>query len=167
VKDVTLPLPVSGAGSHARRWHAGQNSFGGTARVPQEAQRMAVSRPARASSKKLCSVITRSITAEQADENGGGVPTECVNEPRPRALYLPRSRGAAQLSDDFGDLRRAGRADGMPLRLETAGRIDGDLAAQAGHAFFRRAGTAAGLEESETFRGHDLGDGEAVVELYH
>src|SRR5215470_19402622 len=101
VNDVTLPLPVSGTASQARRWHAGQNSFGGTARVPHEAQRMAVSRPARASSKKPCSVTTCSITAEQADENGGGVPTECVNEPRPRALDLPRARRAAQLGHDL------------------------------------------------------------------
>src|SRR5262245_12412206 len=113
VNDVILPLPVSGTASQARRWHAGQNSFGGTASVPHEAQRMAVSRPARASSKKLCSVITRSVTAEQADQNGGGVPTECVNEPRPRALDLSRARSAAQLSDDFRDLRRARPADGM------------------------------------------------------
>src|SRR5215470_1511229 len=156
VKDVTLPLPVSGTGSQARRWHAGQNSFGGTASVPHGAQRMAVSRPARASSKKLCSVITRSVTAEQADENGGGVPTERVNEPGPRTLDLPRARGAAQLGHDLGDLRRAGRADRMALRLEAAGRIDRNLAAQARHAFFGRDGAAAGLEESKALRGHDL-----------
>src|SRR5262249_25805626 len=131
-----------------------------------EAQRMAVSRPARASSKKLCSVITRSVTAEQADENGGGVPTECVNEPCPRALDLPRARGAAQLGHDLGDLRCTGRADGMAFRLETPGRIARDLAAEAGHALFRRDGASAGLEESKTLGGHDLGDGEAVVKFH-
>ena len=144
VNEVILPGPRQGHGRPARRWHAGQNSLGGTASAPHDPQRMAVSRPSRASSKKLCSVITRSVTAEQADEDGGRVPAECVNESRARAVDLPRARVAAQLGHDLADLRGARRADGMPLRLEPARRIDRDLAAETGPALLGRDGAPPG-----------------------
>ncbi len=81
VKDTTLPVPLSGSGSHLRCWQLGQNSFGGSARTPHSAQRIPVSRPARASSKKCFSVTTRSFTAEQADTTVAVLPPSVWTSP--------------------------------------------------------------------------------------
>src|SRR5687767_3361948 len=126
---------------------------------------MAVSSPSRARSKKCRSVITGSVTAEDADQHGGRVAAERVREPLAGAFHLARPRLAAQLRDDFGDLRGARGADGMALGLEPAGGVHGNLAAQARPALLGGDAARAGLEESEAFRGDDLGDGEAVVQL--
>src|SRR5258706_12925382 len=129
-----VPSPLSGTVSHARLPHAAQSSLGGMVSSPHSRQRMPVSRPARTSAKKRCSVTTSSVTAEQAHEHGGGVAAKGVSEPGPGALDLPRPRFPAQLGDDLGDLGGAGGADGMALGLEPARRIDRDLAAHAGPA---------------------------------
>src|SRR3990167_9249703 len=131
VKEEMVPSPLSGTGAHARCWQAGQNSFGGIASSPHLPQRMPVRRPARASSKKLFSVITRSVTAEQADQDGGGVAAQGVSEADAGAIHLAGAGLAAELGDDLADLRGARGADGMPLGLEPAGRIHRDLAAEA------------------------------------
>src|SRR5580765_7158835 len=167
VKDTTLPVPCSGTSSHRRSWQFGQSSFGGMASSPQPAQRIAESRPSRASSKKPFSVITRSVTAKQAHQHRGGVAAEGVHEARRGAVDLSRARLAAELRDDLADLRRAGRADRVALGLEAAGGVDGNLAAEARPALFRRQAAGARLEEAEALGGDDLGDREAVVQLGH
>src|SRR5207253_1095403 len=159
VKEVMAPPPAKGMGAQSRSWHAGQNSLGGMARSPHRRHRIAVSRPARASSKKCLSVTTRSATAEKADEDRGGVAAEGVRQARARALDLAQAGFATQLGDDHGDLRGARGADGMPLGLEAARRVDGELAAEAGPTLLRRETSSAGFEEAEPFRGNDLGDG--------
>src|SRR5215813_10015805 len=98
---------------------------------PHLPQRIPVSRPARASSKKCFSVSTCSVTAKEAHEDGGGIASEGVSETGTGALDLARSRLAAKLGDDLRDLGRAGGADGMPLGLEPPRGIHGDLAAEA------------------------------------
>src|SRR5215472_11278573 len=115
VKEVTVPVPCSGTSSHCRSWQRGQSSLGGIARSPQLRQRIAESRPARASSKNPLSVITRSVTAEQAHEHRGGVAAQRVHQTGGRALDLARARFAAELGGDLADLRGTGRADGMSL----------------------------------------------------
>src|SRR6266545_3100921 len=104
VKDVMAPMPSSDTGVQLRSWHAGQNSFGGIASSPHLPQRMPVKRPALASSKKCFSVITRSATAEEAHEDGGGIAAEA------RPALLGRGASPARLEesqafgrDDLGD----------------------------------------------------------------
>src|SRR5262245_62652995 len=87
---------------------------------PHLPQRMPVSRPARASSKKCFSVSTCSVTAEEAHENGGRVASEGVGESGTGALDLPPACLAAELGDDLRDLGSAGGADGMALGFEAA-----------------------------------------------
>src|SRR5262245_35291500 len=131
VNETTLPVPVSGTSSHCRSRQPGQSSFGGIASSPQLPQRMAVSRPARASSKKPFSVITRSVTAKETHEHRRGVAAQGVHEACPRPIDLSRARLAAELRHDLADLRRAGGADRMALGLEAAGGVDRNLAAEA------------------------------------
>src|SRR5215470_11926836 len=128
---------------------------------------MPVSRPARASSKKCFSVSTCSVTAEEAHENGGRIASEGVGKSGTGALDLPSARLAAELGDDLRDLGSAGGADGMALGLEAARGIHGDLAAETRPALLGGHPTRTWLEESQAFRGHDLRNGEAVVELHH
>src|SRR5712671_2252359 len=128
---------------------------------------MAVRCPARASSKKSFRWITCSVTAEQAHQDGRGVPAQRVSEPGRRPVDLPLAGLAAELGDDLGDLGRPGGADRMPLGLEAAGRVDRELASEAGPALLGREAAGAGLEEAEALGGHDLGDGEAVVQLHY
>src|SRR5437899_6425768 len=94
-----VPSPESGTGSQRRAPHSGQSSFGGTASTPQPPQRIPVSAPSRACSKKRPSVTRDvslpgddSLTAEEAHEDGGGVAAQRVGEAAPRALDLPRTR---------------------------------------------------------------------------
>src|SRR5260370_41741573 len=100
---------------------------------------MAVRCPARASSKKSFRWITRSVTAEQAHQDGRGVPAQRVGEPGRRPVDLPLAGLAAELGDDLGDLGRPGRADRMPLRLEAAGRVGAELASGARASTYGRA----------------------------
>mgnify|MGYP003693578995 CR=1 FL=1 len=58
-------------------------------------------------------------------------PPERVGEPDRRVLDLAPPGLAAQLRGDLRHLRRARRADRVPLGLESAGRVDGDPAAEA------------------------------------
>src|SRR5919197_1361342 len=134
---------------------------------PHFPQRTPVSWPARARWKKLSSVITGSVTAEEAHEHGGGVAAEGVGETDPRLVHLARTGFAAELGGDLGDLRRARGADRVALGLEAARRVDGNRAAEARLALGGRAAAGARLEEAEAFRGDDLRDGEAVVQLDH
>src|SRR3972149_5062352 len=68
-----VPPRGSRTGSQARAWHAGQSSRGGISSAPHFVQRMPVSSPARARSKKCLSVTTvGSVTAEEAPADGGG-----------------------------------------------------------------------------------------------
>src|SRR5215470_4921996 len=128
VNETTLPLPLRATSSQRRSWQLGQSSFGGMASWPQPSQRIAESRPSRASSKKLFSVITRSVTAKEAHQHRGSVAAEGVHEARRGAVDLSRARLAAELCDDLADLRGAGRPDGVALGLEAAGGVDDDLA---------------------------------------
>src|SRR2546427_6023462 len=115
VKEVMAPPPAKGMGAQSRSWHAGQNSLGGMARSPHRRHRIAVSRPARASSKKCLSVTTRSATAEKADEDRGGVAPEGERHARARALDLAPAGLPTQLGAGLGDPRGTRRADGMAL----------------------------------------------------
>src|SRR6266542_3023720 len=163
---------ASVTGAHARSWHAGQNSLGGRASAPHLPQRTAVSVPSRARSKKFLSVITglfdvggsdrRSsptpptgsplprrhdglLTAEQADEDGGEVAAERVGEADAGALDLARAGLTAELRGDLGDLGRARGADRMPLGLEAARGVDGQLAAEGRPSLLGRESARAGL----------------------
>src|SRR2546426_107296 len=93
---------------------------------PHLPQRTPVSSPSRARWKKCCNVMTGSVTAEQAHEDGGGVAAEGVGEADTRVAHLTRARLAAELGDDLRDLRRARRTDRVPFGLEAARRVDGD-----------------------------------------
>src|SRR2546425_8688285 len=157
VKEVMAPPPAKGMGAQSRSWHAGQNSLGGMARPPHRRQRIAVSRPARASSKKCLSVTTRSATAEKADEDRGGVAAEGVRQARARALDLAQAGFATQLGDDLGDLRGARGADGMTLGLEAARRVVGGLAARAGQTILAPKPPMAGVDKADPFRATNLG----------
>src|SRR5262245_7682979 len=126
---------------------------------------MPVSRPARASSKKLFRFFTRSVTAKQADQNGGCVAAESVDEADARAADLARARLAARLGHDLAHLRRAGGSDRMAFGLEPARWVYRQLAAEAGPALPGGDGPDTGLEEPQALRGDDLGDGETVVQL--
>src|SRR5438094_395119 len=70
------PSPESGADFQSRWPQASQNSLGGISRLPQRPHLMAVSRPSRAVSKNVLSVIAVSVTAEQAHAHGGGAAAE-------------------------------------------------------------------------------------------
>src|SRR5262245_32633225 len=167
VNETTLPLPLSATSSQRRSWQLGQSSFGGMASCPQFSQRIAESRPSRASSKKPLSVITRSVTAKEAHQHRGGVPAEGVHEARRRAVDLSRPGFAAELRDDLPDLRGAGGPDGVALGLEAPGGVDDDLAAEARPSLLGGESARARLEEAEALGGHDLRDREAVVQLRH
>src|SRR4029450_233594 len=167
VKLEIVPSPLSGTGSHARSAHDGQNSFGGIARGPPRWPRTPISWPARAFSKKARCEIAGSVTAEQGDQDGGGVAAERVGETHPGAVHLARTGVLPELGDDLRDLRRARGSDRMSLGLETARRIDRHLAADARPSLLGGDASRARLEEAEPLRGDDLGDGEAVVQLHH
>src|SRR5262245_8726069 len=153
-----VPSPASATDSQPRLPQEAQNSLGGIASSPQSVQRMAVSRPARTSAKKSFRLTTSSVTAKQAHEHGGSVAAQCVGEAGARALDLARSRLAAELGHDLGDLGGASGADRMALGLEAAGDVDGDLAAKARPALLGRGAAHARLEEAEPLGGHDLGN---------
>src|SRR5262245_53469522 len=162
-----VPSPLSGTGCHARSLQEEQNSFGGMARAPQCWHRMPTSSPVLAFSKKARCEIAGSLTAEQGNQDGGGVAAQRVGQPDAGAVHLARAGVLAQLGDDLGDLGGAGGADGMALGLEPAGRIDRHLAAETRPALLRRDAARTRLEEAEPLGGYDLGDGEAVVQLDH
>src|SRR5215470_1795936 len=134
---------------------------------PHLPQRIPVSRPARASSKKCFKVSTCSVTAEEAHDDGGRIAAEGVREPGPSALDLTGSRLPTELGDDFRDLGGAGGADGMALGLEAARGIHRDLAPEARPALLGGHPARPRLEEAQALRSHDLRDCEAVVELHH
>src|SRR5262247_4154623 len=134
---------------------------------PHLPQRMPVSRPARASSKKCFSVSTFSGTAGETHENSGRVASEGVGQAGARAVDLAPAGLAAELGDDLRDLGSAGGAVGMPLRLKAAGWVHGNLASEARPAFFRGHTARARLEEAQALGGDDLRNREAVVELDH
>src|SRR5262245_9444950 len=163
VYEAIVPSPASGTGSQARWPHESQNSLGGIASLPHAPHLMAVNAPSRTRSKKSLSVITGSITAEQAHQHGGGVAAQRVGETDAGAVHLACAGLAAKLGDDLHDLRGAGGADGMALGLEPAGCVDRNLSAEARPPLLGRRAARAELEEAEPFRGDDLGDREAVV----
>src|SRR6266536_1114060 len=165
VKDVMRPTPASGSGVQSRSWQQGQNSFGGMASSPHLPHRIPVRRPARASSKKCLSVSTRSATAKEAHEHGGGVAAQGVRQARSRARDLPGARLTPKLGGDLGDLRGADGADRVALGLETARRVDGDLASEARPALLGGRAARARLEEAQALGCDDLSNGEAVVQL--
>src|SRR5262252_2539660 len=166
VKLVTRPSPDRGTLSHALWWQVPQNSLGGTASVPQRAQRMPVRVPRRADSRNSPAVRVGSLTTEQAHENGGRVAAERVDQPGGRAANLARPGLATNLGNDLRYLGGAGGPDRMALGLETAGGIDRNLATEARPAFLGRQPARPRLEEPEPLCGHDLGDGEAVVKFH-
>src|SRR2546425_433339 len=162
-----VPSPESASGFQSRWPQASQNSLGGISRLPQRPHLMAVSRPSRAVSKNFLSVTAVSVTAEQAHENRGRVAAEGVGEAHLGAIDLALTSLTAKLGHDLDDLRGAGRADRVSLGLQAPRRIDGNLAAEARPAFLGGDAASPRLEQPEAFRRHDLGDGEAVVELDH
>src|SRR5262249_15066880 len=165
VKLATVPSPASATGCHWCAWQLGHSSFGGMASSPQAPQRMAVSCPPRAFSKKTRAVVDGSVTAEETHEDGRGGASEGVGEALLRALDLARAGLAAQLRHDLRHLCSACRADWMAFRLEAARRVHRDLPAQAREALLGRAAARARLEEAQALRGDDLGDREAIVQL--
>src|SRR5262249_10578011 len=104
-----------------------------------------------------------SLAAEHAHADRGRVAAERVDQARLCAVDLTPSGFAAELGDDLGHLRGAGRADRMALGLEPAGRVDGHLSAEARPALLRGDAARARLEETEALGRHDLGHREAVV----
>src|SRR5260370_42599353 len=125
VRLAMVPAPESGPASQRRAPPSGHRAFGGTASAPQPPQRIPVSAPSRACSKKRPSVTVGvpslcegSVTAEEAHEDGRGVAAEGVGEAAPRALDLPRAGLATQLGPDLADLRRARGADRVALGLQ-------------------------------------------------
>ena len=126
---------------------------------------MAVSCPPRAFSKNARAVTAGSVTAEEAHEDRRSIAPECVGEALPRAVDLARTGLAAKLRHDFRYLRGAGRADRMALGLQAARRVHRDLPTETREALLGGAAPGTGLEEAQAFRGDDLGDREAVVEL--
>src|SRR5512145_2487047 len=128
-----------------------QNSLGGMASSPQRPQRMPVSVPSRARSKKLLRVITGSATAEQADQDGRGVAAERVGKADLGPIHLAATGLAAELGDDLHDLGGAGGPDRVALGLEAAGGVDGHLATQARPALLGGDAARARLEEAEAF----------------
>src|SRR5688572_30909114 len=109
---------------------------------PQRRQRMPVSRPSRASSKKIFRLITRSVTAEQAHDDRRGVAPERMGQAGAGAVHLTPVRLTAELGDDLRDLGRPGGTDRVALGLEPAGWIHRELAPEARPALLR--GEAAG-----------------------
>src|SRR3989442_9345856 len=109
---------------------------------PHPPQRTPVSPPSGARRKNCCNVMTGSVTAEQAHEDGGGVAAEGVGEADTRVAHLTRARLAAELGDDLRDLRRTRRTDRVPFGLEAARRVDGDGAAEARQPLGRGAAAA-------------------------
>src|SRR5688572_32961929 len=160
VNEAISPSPESGTGDHCRRPHSGHSSRGGIASAPQPSHLIPTSFPSRARSKKDWSVIDGSLTAEQAHEHRRRVAAERMRQAGPRAVDLARSGFGAKLGDDLADLRGAGGADGMALRLQPSRRIDGDLAAEARPALLGGQTAGARLEKTEAFGGDDLGDRE-------
>src|SRR5215470_9597472 len=106
---------------------------------PHEPQRIAVSWPPRAFSKNARAVTVGSVTTEEAHQDGRGVAAERVRESPARPLDLPGPGLAAELGDDLGHLRGAGRADRVALGLQPSRWVDRDFAAEARQAFFGRA----------------------------
>src|SRR6185436_20246498 len=111
------PVPASGTGCQSRCPQPAQNSFGGMASSPQQPHRIPVSRPARASSKKLFRLITRSVTAEQTHDDRRGVAAERMGQAGAGAVHLASVRLTAKLRDDLGDLGGPGGADRVALGL--------------------------------------------------
>src|SRR5262249_13886361 len=136
------------------------------ASAPQRPHRIPLSRPARDSSKKPFRWITRSVTAEQAHQNGRGIPAESMGEPGGSALHLTGPGLTAELGDDLHDLGGAGGADRVALGLQAPGRVDREPAPEARPALLGREAAGARLEEAQALGGDDLGDREAVVELH-
>src|SRR3989475_12691422 len=101
-----VPSPPSGTGCQARSWQAGQNCLGGMASSPHLPQRTPVSSPSRARWKNCCSVMTGSVTAEQAHEDGGGVAAEGGGEADTRVAHLTGARLPAAPGDELPQLRR-------------------------------------------------------------
>src|SRR2546429_4710251 len=100
------PSPESGAEFQSRWPQASQNSLGGISRLPQRPHLMAVSRPSRAVSKNVLSVIAVSVTAEHAHEHGGRVAAEGVGETDLGTVDLARPGLAAKLRSEE---RRVGK----------------------------------------------------------
>src|SRR4030095_231811 len=137
VKLAIVPSPRRSTGCHAFAWQAGHSCRGGIATAPREPHLRAVSWPARTRSKKARAVIGDSVAAKETHQHRCGVAPERMGEPGLGAVDLARAGLAADLRDDLGDLRRAGRAARMPLRLQAAGGGAGKRAAAR-----RRAGGA-------------------------
>src|SRR5437870_11834760 len=98
---------------------------------PHLPQRTPVSSPSRARWKNWCNVMTGSVTAEQAHEDGGGVAAEGVGEADTRVAHLTRARLAAELGDDLRDPRRIRRTALVHFGLEAALRVDGEASAES------------------------------------
>ena len=85
--------------------------------------------------------------------------------PHRRALDLAWPRFAPELLDDLDRLGDARRADRMPLGLQSAARVDREFAARARSGRLRRPAALPLFDQAERLHDHDLGDGEAVVDL--
>src|SRR4051794_25773006 len=99
VNEAISPSPDSGTADHSRLPHSGHSSRGGIATAPQPPHLMPVSFPSPARSKKVCSVIDGSVTAEQAHEHRCRVAAERVRQSGPRAIDLARPGFGAKLGD--------------------------------------------------------------------
>ncbi len=90
-----------------------------------------------------------------------------LDQPGAGALDLALAGLAAQLPDDLGDLREAGRAERVAAGEQAAGRVD--RLGAADRRFARRGGArgAARVRQPERLDGDELADREGVVDLEH
>ena len=81
------------------------------------------------------------------------------------ASELAFARLASNLLCDMECLGHSGRAHRVSFRLQAAAGIDGPGPAQCRTALLRIRTTFAFVHKPEILNGHDLGDGEAIVNL--
>ena len=88
-----------------------------------------------------------------------------MGEPDGGALDLAVACLTAEVGADLPDVGDAGRRDRMALRLEAARHVDRRLAVAPGRAGLEERHRLARLAQPEVVVVHELGRGEAVVQL--
>ncbi len=71
---------------------------------------------------------------EDVDDGGTAAPADVVGETDARARDLPVTGPPGELFERLDDLSRARRADGVALRFQAAGGVDGQVAAEFGRS---------------------------------
>src|SRR6476646_4703308 len=88
-----------------------------------------------------------------------------VRQTDARAVDLAAARLAAQMRRHLVDVGDAGGAERMTLRQKSAGDVDGNAPAELGLAAVDHAARLTVLAETEMLVVHELGRGEAVMQL--